>query len=182
MTAMPNVGPGDRVVIVVDGETLHRVVTTVHADGSFDVADPGAPALSPLVESLFRGEYSDRRFVVHVPDAAIPNGSGGWWLPGPPPPLDGEEPAGADLSGWADAGYVDEVGPVAPALGLEPHHARGKERTDEEQAALEPYDNGGSLPSALEWWRNDTGQPIPLDGKEPFPPGLTRVSDGEVTR
>ena len=152
MTAMPNVSPGDRVAIVADGETLHRVVTAVHADGSFDVADPDAPALSPLVESLFRGEYS------------------------------------------------------GPSVTEAPEHRAARLRTDEEQAALKPYatggavesgvtgdesppwlttcayDNGGFLPPGLEWWRNDTGQPIPLDGTEPFPPGLTRVSDGEVTR
>lgn len=95
----------------------------------------------------------------------------------------------------------------APALGLEPHHRRGKERTDGEAAVLEPkyatggfvesgvngdnpppwlttcaYDGGGFLPSGLEAWRNDTGRAITLDGKEPLPSGLTRVklSDGRV--
>lgn len=134
---------GQKITIVLDDGTVHhQVVDEIHGDGRYTTV----AELSPAQESLFRGEYAgpsvsegespDRRFVVDIPADAIPNGNGGWWLPGPPPPPDGAEVAGVDLGGWADAGYIDETEPRSAALGLEPHHARCRQRTDEEHAAV----------------------------------------------
>jgi len=59
----------------------------------------------------------------------------------------------------------------------EPQHRRGRERTDEEQAVLRPYDNGGILPPGLAWYRNDTGHAVRLDPTKPLPDGVVRLSD-----
>ncbi len=125
--------PGDPLRVVLDtGEEHHLVVTSdpqVDADGTvrFEAADPDRVA---AMERL--GELG-ARFAMHVPDGGIPNGHGGWLHPGPEP--SDEQPG--DLSGWTDMGYIDED-PVAPALGLEPHHAAARLRTDEERRALAP--------------------------------------------